>query len=138
MKLSKTILTLFFCLALVSSLLAQGTSQDTGTIRGTVKDTEGTPLPGVTITASGPAVMGTVTAVTGGDGNFRLALLRVGTYTVTAELQGFTTVRRENVYLALGATVTLMLDMTPAKLQEEVSVVATSPTIDVKTSSVSN
>jgi len=134
MKFSKIFLAGLLCLALVPALLAQGTSQDTGTIRGTVKDNEGNPLPGVSIKATSAAAMGTVTAVTNEIGSFRLALLRVGTYNLTFELQGFTTVQRTDVYVALAGTVSLDIEMTPAKITQEINVVAASPIVDVKTS----
>jgi hypothetical protein len=116
--------------------MAQGSSQDTGTLRGAVKDNQGNPLPGVNITATSPALMGTATAVTNEIGNFRIPLLRVGTYAITAELQGFQTVKRENIILGLADTVTLTIEMTPAKIEEQVTVTAPSPTVDVKSSAV--
>ncbi len=134
MKSYKTLLAIVLCLALVQAVYAQGTTQDTGTIRGTIKDTEGNPLPGVTITAASPAIMGTQTAVTNETGTFRLTLLRVGVYSLTAALQGFQTIKRENVLVGLNATVTLNMEMTPTKIEEQVTVVAASPVVDVKTS----
>jgi outer membrane receptor protein involved in Fe transport len=138
MKYSKILLSIIMCLALVSALSAQGTTQDTGTIRGTINDNEGNPLPGVTITVTGPAIMGTQTAISNESGAFRLPLLRVGTYTLTAELQGFKTVKRENIYVGLAATVTLNFAMEQAAIAEEVTVVAASPVVDVKSSTTAN
>ena len=136
MKLYKTLLVIVLCLALVPALFAQGTTQDTGTIRGTIKDTEGSTLPGVTITVTSPAIMGTQTAVTNETGAFRLSLLRVGVYSLTAALQGFQTIKRENIYVGLNATVTLNIELTPTKIEEQVTVIAASPVVDVKSSTV--
>ena len=136
MKLYKMLLVTVLCVALVSALFAQGTTQDTGTIRGTIKDTEGSTLPGVTITVTSPAIMGTQTAVTNETGAFRLSLLRVGVYSLTAALQGFQTIKRENIYVGLNATVTLNIELTPTKIEEQVTVVAASPVVDVKSSTV--
>jgi len=70
-RLSSGILVGFMlCLFLVSLANAQGTSLDTGTIRGIVRDGEGTPLPGVNITVSSPAIMKSETAVTNQNANF--------------------------------------------------------------------
>ena len=56
-------------------------------ISGTVKDTSGAVLPGVTVEASSPVLIEKVrTAVTDGNGIFQITELRPGTYTVTFAL----------------------------------------------------
>ncbi|MHB8093382.1 MAG: TonB-dependent receptor [Candidatus Aminicenantales bacterium] len=138
MRTSKVFLTILFSLILVSSLAAQGTLQDTGSIRGTVKDAEGNALPGVTITVTSPALMNSESVVTGVDGGFRISLLRIGSYTLTAELQGFQVAKREGLQVGVGATVTLNITMEQAALAEEISVTATAPVVDVKSSAMAN
>jgi len=122
------------CLLLASWLGAQGTSSETGGIRGVVKDEQGNALPGVNITVSSPAQMGTTSATTNVDGAFRLTLLPIGTYSLVAELPGFQTVKRDGLIVRLGATITVNLAMPAATIQEQVNVVAVSPLVDVKTS----
>ena len=68
-KLIKFSAVLFFCLGLVSFLGAQG--KLTGSINGKVVDTEGNPLPGVTVTVQGPALQGKMSFVTTESGSFR-------------------------------------------------------------------
>src|SRR5688572_30232414 len=69
-------------------------------ITGTVRDTSGAVLPGVTVEASSPALIEKVrTATTDGNGLYRIVDLRAGEYTVTFSLQGFSTVKREGVVL---------------------------------------
>src|SRR5688500_4130602 len=63
------------------------------TFTGAVTDSTGAVLPGVTITAVHEASGNTFTAVTDERGGFRLPV-RVGTYRITSELAGFTTVNR--------------------------------------------
>ena len=66
-------------------------AQDTtGTISGRAVDTQGLVLPGVTVTATGS--QGVKTTVTDGEGRFTLAFLTPGSYTVHADLPGFTSV----------------------------------------------
>lgn len=127
------IISLFF---ISCFLAAQGTTKDTGNIRGFIRDNEGNPLPGVNITVSGPAIMGIRTTLTNEEGAFRVPLLPVGTYSLVAELQGFQTVKRENVEVTLGGTVTLNIDMMVTRVEEEIVVTAASPTVDLKTSAV--
>src|SRR5688500_14478940 len=82
------------------------------TITGTVRDTSGAVLPGVTVEASSPALIERVRAVaTDATGQYRIVDLRPGTYTVTFTLPGFSTVRREGVELsgAFNATIDAQL-----------------------------
>src|SRR5262245_48229505 len=89
--------TLFVCsLLLLLPTLAAAESATTGTIAGTAKDATGAVLPGVTVEAASPALIEKVrSAVTDGEGNYRIIDLRPGTYTVTFSLPGFSTVKRE-------------------------------------------
>jgi hypothetical protein len=73
---------------LVSPALVAAQGGD-GSLRGAVKDDQGGALPGVTVTATSPALISPVVAVTDGDGTYRLINLPPGTYTLTAELAGF-------------------------------------------------
>lgn len=135
MKSHKLLILLTLCLVLAPVLGAQ-VSRQAGVIKGVVSDAENTPLPGVTVTASGPALMGTVTGVTGGDGLYRLLGLPPGTYTVVAELQGFKTVRRENIILQVGMVITINIQTEPTAMAEEILVTAAAPTVDVQTNKV--
>src|SRR2546427_4119930 len=59
-------------------------------IAGTVKDTSGALLPGVTVEAASPVLIEkSRTAVTDGQGQYKIIDLRPGTYTVTFTLAGF-------------------------------------------------
>ena len=62
---------------------------------GTVKDTSGAVMPGVTVEAASPALIeGVKSAVTDENGAYRIVDLRPGTYTLTFTLPGFNTVKR--------------------------------------------
>jgi hypothetical protein len=119
---------------LVYSSIALSQSKETGAIIGTVNDEEGAPLPGVSVTVSSPNIMGDRTTVTDANGRFRFPALRPGAYSVKAELPGFNTVVRTDI--RLHTTIRLITDFTMAitTIEEEVTVIAESPTVDVKTS----
>jgi hypothetical protein len=69
-----------------------------GSINGTVTDTSGGALPGVTVTASSPALqVGQLTATTDGEGKYQVVDLPRGTYEVRFELQGFQPLIRKDV-----------------------------------------
>jgi len=127
-------LAILFILALSCSLSAQEVS--TGNIFGKIVDEQGTPLPGVNVTLTGLRT-GTMTAVTSGQGMFRfLSLAPANDYTVKAELGGFKTVTRGNIIIVAGSNVSLTLTMEVGALEEEVTVVAPTPVVDAKKTSV--
>ena len=78
---------------------AQNTS---GAIAGTITDTQGGVLPGVSITVTNSETGIARTSVTEGDGRYRFAGLQPGRYDLRAELQGFSTVEVKNIVLTIG------------------------------------
>ncbi len=136
MKSVRLFLLTLLCLLIAGEAYPQ-VGRQSGSIRGVVMDRDENPLPGVAVTVEGPSLMGTQTDVTDLDGTFRLLNLPPGKYTVSAELEGFYTIRRENVVVRVGMTVTLNMETNPAAVQEEVTVTATAPTVDVQSSKIS-
>ena len=130
------------CAVLVLALsLGTGVSfaQTTGGLRGTVKDSQGGLLPGVTITATSPEALAPAVAVTAADGTYRLINLPPATYTMTAELSGFALFKREGVLLRAGATFLVDITMQIGALEETITVAGESPMIEVtKPSNVLN
>jgi hypothetical protein len=101
-----------------------------GTISGSVRDEQGGVLPGVNVTAQG--VDATQTFVTDANGEYRFLNLAPGPYKVTAELQGFTTMVREDVIVAVGRNVELPLTLKVAAVAETITVTGESPVIDTR------
>jgi hypothetical protein len=125
------LLAVAFVAASAPSVLAQGGgASSTGTIQGRVADAQGAVLPGVTVTATSPSALGAQTTISSETGNYRFPALPPGTYTVTYELSGFNTVRREGIQLPLGFTATINVELALATLQETVTVTGESPVID--------
>jgi hypothetical protein len=89
--------------ALVSVLRPAPTAAQavgTATIAGTVTDSSGAVLPGVTVEASSPALIeGTRSVVTNESGRYSIVNLRPGYLTVTFTLPSFSTVKREAIEL---------------------------------------
>jgi len=131
-------LILVLALALVGSATASAQT-GAGGLRGKVVDAQGGALPGVTVVATSPEALSPAVAVTAGDGTYRLINLPPGTYTITAELAGFATFRREGVLLRAGATFALTITMQIGTLEETITVSGESPMIEVsKPSNVLN
>ena len=119
---------LLVSLAAPPYLAAQGGD---GSLRGTVKDEQGGAIPGVTVTATSPALIAPAVAVSESDGTYRLVNLPPGTYTVQAELQGFTTFRREGVLLRAAANFQVDVTMGLGAVQETITVTGDSPMLEV-------
>ena len=104
-------------------------------LTGVVRDGSGAVLPGVTVEATSPALIEKVrTAVTDGNGQYRLDSLASGLYSVTYTLPGFTTVKRDGVELETGVTLTLNADLRVGGLEETITVVGETPVVDVQNS----
>lgn len=119
--------------ALVATLFAHRATAQTGEagLRGYVTDEQGGVLPGVTISASGPAIMTPATAVTDAAGYYRLVNLPPGTYVLSAELSGFSTQRRDGIVLRAGSTFQVDLVMRIGSLAETITVSGESPMLEV-------
>src|SRR5437867_4425684 len=117
---------------------AQTVTSTTGAINGTVTDSTKSVLPGVTVTLSGPALMGTKTAVTDQNGTFRFSTVAIGDYKLTFELSGFGAVTREGIHVSVGFTATVNVEMNPGALAENVTVSGASPVVDVQATKVAN
>lgn len=125
--------TLILVLLLAVSLSAQ---QRAGNLFGKVVDTEGTPLPGVTITINSP-YFAPMTAVSSAEGTFRFLSLPPGKdYSIKLELTGFKTVLQTGIIIEVGANANMTFTMEPGGLEEEVTVVALTPIVDTKKVSV--
>src|SRR5262245_60251483 len=115
------------------ALLPVVASAQTSTIAGTVRDTSGAVLPGVTVEVSSPALIEKVrSATTDGSGQYQIVQLRPGTYTVTFTLPGFTVVKRENVELTSDFTATINADLKVGAVEETITVSPEAPVVDVQ------
>ena len=78
-----------------------------GSIVGTARDNTGAVLPGVTITATSPALIQPSETVTGSKGAYRIPNLPPGMYEVRFELPGFQTLIRQEIRVNLRVTLTI-------------------------------
>ena len=109
-------------------------AQTTGEIRGLVTDPSGSPLPGVTVIASGAGgLVSQRGAVTDAAGRFRIgALPAAADYEVRASLAGRAAVVLSGVAVSAGQVTSLTVALsTSADLREQVEVRATAPVVDV-------
>lgn len=113
-----------------SPLLAQSQAIN-GTIEGTIKDTSGAVLPGVVVVLHNLDTGTERSVLTNTDGVYRAPLLPLGTYRITAELQGFKKYEQTGIRLNAGATIGLNLSLDVGNVAETVAVTADSPVVDL-------
>ena len=118
------------CLTLPATARAQSA------IVGTVKDTSGAILPGVTVEAASPVLIEkTRSVVTNGQGQYTITDLRPGQYQVTFTLAGFNTLVRQAIDLPTNFTSTINVELRVGTLEENVTVTGASPVVDVSSTS---
>ena len=106
-------------LALVLAVAATARAQTaTGQITGTVKDTSGAVVPGVTVTVTSELTGSKRETTTGQTGNYVVPLLPVSVYSVTAEMQGFRPARLTGVRLSVDQVVRADLELQTGSLSE--------------------
>jgi hypothetical protein len=103
---------------------------NTGGIQGKIVDEQGAVLPGVSVTVKGPGAPQTV--YSDARGEFHVVNLTPGDYTLTLSLQGFSTVNRENVIVALGRDAELTIPMKLSAVAATVTVSGDIPVINTK------
>ena len=125
--------------ALVAGLLlatAADAQQGGSALRGRVTDQQGAILPGVSITVT-HAESGTIReTVSGADGTYLVPALNPGPYKVTAELEGFSRLNREDLVVRIGTTLEVDLQLRVGAREESVTVTAQSPLVDVTSAQV--
>jgi hypothetical protein len=128
-----------FVAALVLSLALPAAAQLTsGSIEGTIKDETGAALPGAEITVKNVDTGLTRTLFSNETGRFEAPNLPVGTYEVTAGMQGFGTAVRRGIALAVGRTAVVDLTLPLATVQQELVVTADAPLVETTSATVSN
>ncbi len=124
----------FFVLAEVATA-GQATA---ASIIGQVTDESGAVLPGVTVTATSPALqIPEVMSVTDERGEYRLSPLPIGTYQVAYDLAGFQSLRREELRLTVGFTARVDVALKVGAVAETVTVSGVAPVVDVSSTSAS-
>src|SRR5262252_9009820 len=115
-------------------LALPATARAQSAFAGTVKDATGAVLPGVTVEASSPALIERVrSATTDANGTYKIENLRPGTYTITFNLTGFSTVKKDGIELPSNFTSTINADLKVGAVEETVTVSGESPVVDVQT-----
>jgi hypothetical protein len=102
-------------------------------IAGTVTDSSGAVVPGVTVEARSPALIEQVrTVVTDAAGLYSIVQLVPGVYTVSFTLPGFATIVREGIVLTTGFTADVDAQLRVGAVGETITVTGSTPIVDVQ------
>jgi Carboxypeptidase regulatory-like domain len=125
------------CAVLTSLLLVSTTvyAQDfRGAIAGTITDSTGGLLPGVTITVTNVETNISNNVVTDAKGFYQVRYLNSGTYSVEAKLEGFRPMIRKGIAVRVGDALTLNFKLELGGVSEVIQVTASAPLLDTRTS----
>lgn len=126
--------TLGVLLALIGLAMPVAAQESRGSIEGIVKDNTGAVLPGATVEATSPALIGARTTVSDSNGVYRFASLPPGDYTVSASLSGFSTAKSPTISLSAGQNLKAELALTVGGVSEQVQVSADAAVLDLGSS----
>src|SRR5436190_677906 len=105
------------------------TNINNGALQGTVTDTSGAALPGVTVSVTSPVLIGTRTAVTEANGEYLIPLLPPGIYHADYSLSGVKSQVREGIRINATQTTRIDVQMSLA-VSETVTVTASQIVVD--------
>lgn len=133
----RVVATVFATVALALTIGTVASAQvDTGSISGTVKDQTGAVIPGakVTITNQGTALA--LSTVTSADGSYTFSPLKIGTYTITTEFQGFQTATHKDVSVNVQQQVVVDFTLQPGQVTQTIEVTGAPPALQTQNASV--
>lgn len=132
----KRSLVLLAMVLLVLTGLPVMAQETTAAIQGTITDSTGAALPGVTVEAVNTRGQ-RFTTVSDNQGRYRFPAVPSGVYTVTATLAGMEPASARNLEVRLGTSPKVDLTMRLGVVTESVTVTAEAPLVDVTQSSTS-
>ena len=109
---------------------------DTGTILGTVTDASGAPVNGAKVTLTNEGTSAALSTLTGPDGSYKFTPVKIGSYKLTASLQGFQTMTQTSIPVNVGADVVINFALKPGSVTEIVEVSAAPPVLETQSGSV--
>jgi len=113
-------------LAMLIGVMPAAAQTNTGQISGTIRDSSGGVLPGVTVTVTNVGTGIEWTGVTSDTGTYTVTNLPVGTYKVSAQIEGFRKAERSGFALIADGRITADFALSVGGLTEAVEVTAIS------------
>lgn len=124
---------ILFAMVLAFLVLAPEGASAQSAFSGTVRDSSGAVLPGVTVEAASPVLIEkTRSVVTDESGRYNMVDLRPGAFRLTFTLEGFSTLVRDGIDLPGNTTVTINGELRVGSLEESITVSGQAPLVDVQ------
>jgi hypothetical protein len=120
--------------AILASPTASFAQFDTASVLGTVRDSTGAVVPGATVTLKNAGTGITATTVSGENGEYQFLNVRIGGYTVRAELQGFAAAEAEDVQVTVNARLRVDLALKVGNVGETVVVTGAATLLESESS----
>src|SRR5579859_1129174 len=109
---------------------------DAGSVLGTVADASGGSVRGATVTLTNEGTNASLSTTTTGDGTYKFSPVKIGSYKLTATLQGFQTVTQTGVIVNVGQEVVVDFSLKPGSVTETVEVASSLPVLETQDASV--
>ena len=109
---------------------------DQGTISGTVTDNTGAAIPGAKVTATDVNTGLQLTTTTDASGIYTFSPIKIGTYSVLASANGFSSLKQDNVRVDIQSRVSVPLALAPGGVTETVQVTSAPPLMQTQDNSV--
>ncbi|HXE11745.1 MAG TPA: carboxypeptidase-like regulatory domain-containing protein, partial [Bryobacteraceae bacterium] len=106
-------------------------------ILGTITDPSGAAIPGAQVTVTSPSTGVSHTVTTGANGAYRVGYLLPGTYTVSAQAQGFSRAVRSNITLELSQQAEVDIPLAIGQTTQSVEVTAAAPLLNTTSGALS-
>jgi hypothetical protein len=111
--------------------------ENSGSLRGVVKDETGAAIPGAKVTVSSRALVRSLESITDSAGAYVFPKLPAGIYSITAGQTGFKTAKKDDISVQLGSELTLDLALPAGNVTEQVVITAAAEALDVTSSRTS-
>jgi hypothetical protein len=109
---------------------------DTGAVLGTVTDASGAAIRGANVTLTNEGTNAALSTTTGSDGGYKFTPVKIGSYSLSTNFQGFTTTTERHVVVNVGADVVVNFALKPGQVSEVVEVTSTTPVLETQDASV--
>ncbi len=109
---------------------------DTGAIVGTVEDSSGASVANATVTVTEEGTGRKRTVQTASDGSYIISPLKLGTYTLTAEKQGFKTTTQEQIQVTIQARLEINPKLEVGSVSQNIQVTSSGPVLETQSSSL--
>jgi hypothetical protein len=120
-------LAVFAMVSMIFATASMAQTSTTGTVEGTVTDTNGAVVSGASVSLSGPNLIRSQTTVTDSNGSYRFSQVPPGRYSVAvAAISGFQAFKQDNVEVNLSRSTSVNVTMSAGGVGGVVDVVATS------------